>query len=101
MFTEKSFSHIRNERDFLRMQLLLADLVIPLRNIVAAELQRGNTIADEGKDYPDNGSVHVTMRDRFDDRYASKDALFSLCDDPHYWHADYSSVTHPRHLLIC
>lgn len=101
MFTEKSFSHIRNERDFLRMQSLLADLVIPLRNIVAAELQRGNTIADVGKDYPDNGSVHVTMRDRFDDRYASKDALFSLCDDPHYWHADYSSVTHPRHLLIC
>jgi len=26
---------------------------------------------------------------------------FSLCNDPHYWHADYSTAEKPRHLLIC
>ena len=34
-------------------------------------------------------------------RHASAEAVFSLCNDPHYWHADYSTAEKPRHLLIC
>ncbi|XUY25670.1 hypothetical protein RMR21_008580 [Agrobacterium sp. rho-8.1] len=101
MFTKNDFSHIRSEEDFLRLQSLAADFARPLKDIVAAEIDRGNKIVDVGKDYPDKGSVHVTLRDRFDEKYASKDAVFSLCNDPHYWHADYATATFPRHLLIC
>ncbi len=101
MLDDNSFSQARSEKDVLRMRSLIADLAAPLKDIVVAELRRGNKIADAGRDYPDNGSVHVTMRDRFDGKYASKDAVFSLCDDPHYWHADYSTVTSPSHMVIC
>ncbi|KIP98851.1 hypothetical protein RU07_19140 [Agrobacterium tumefaciens] len=83
------------------LHALAADLAAPLKHIVVAELRRGNKIVDVGRDYPEQGSVHITLRDRFDDRYASKDAVFSLCNDPHYWHADYTTMTYPRHLLIC
>lgn len=38
---------------------------------------------------------------RLGDRHANAKAVFSLCDDPHYWHADYGTVDMPRHLLIC
>lgn len=101
MLDDNSFSQARSEKDVLRMRSLIADLAPPLKDIVVAELRRGNKIADAGRDYPDNGSVYVTMRDRFDDKYASKHAVFSLCNDPHYWHADYSTVISPRHLAIC
>lgn len=101
MFTKSDLSFVRSEADFLRLRSVAADFALPLKNIVFAELDRGNKIVDVGRDYPDEGSVHVTMRDRFDDKYASKDAVFSLCNDPHYWHADYATVTSPQHLLIC
>jgi hypothetical protein len=45
--------------------------------------------------------VHVALRDRFSNRHAGAEAVFSLCDDPHYWHADYSTTAKPTHLLIC
>jgi len=38
---------------------------------------------------------------RLGDRHANEKAVFSLCDDPHYWHADYGTLDTPRHLLIC
>lgn len=72
-----------------------------LQKIVAAEVAAGNRVADAGLDWPDAGSVHVSLCDRFDKRHANAEAIFSLCDDPHYWHADYSTASTPRHLLIC
>ncbi|RIX76303.1 hypothetical protein [Acidovorax cavernicola] len=72
-----------------------------LQKIVAAEVASGNRVVDVGIDWPDAGSVHVTLHRHFTDRHASEDAAFSLCDDPHYWHADYSTAEKPRHLLIC
>jgi hypothetical protein len=72
-----------------------------LQKILAAEVASGNRVVDVGIDWPDAGSVHVTLRDRFSNRHAGAEAVFSLCDDPHYWHADYSTTAKPTHLLIC
>ena len=72
-----------------------------LQQIVAAEVASGNRVVDVGIDWPDAGSVHVTLHNRFDNRHANAEAAFSLCDDPHYWHADYSTTAKPTHLLIC
>jgi hypothetical protein len=72
-----------------------------LQKIVAAEVASGNRVVDVGIDWPDAGSVHVTLRDRFSNRHANAEAVFSRCDDPHYWHADYSTTAKPTHLLIC
>lgn len=72
-----------------------------LQKIVAAEVASGNRVVDVGIDWPDTGSVHVTLHRHFTGRHASQEAAFSLCDDPHYWHADYSTAEKPRHLLIC
>jgi hypothetical protein len=72
-----------------------------LQHIVNQELKRGNLVSDAGNDYPHQGSIHVTMSERFDDRYDSAAAPFSLCNDPHYWHADYSTIEQPSHLLLC
>ncbi len=72
-----------------------------LQHIVDAELKRGNRVRDAGDDYPHKGSIHVTMTQPFDKRYSSTAAPFSLCNDPHYWHADYSTIEQPSHLLIC
>lgn len=83
------------------LDLLNTRLHPALRSIVAAEVAAGNRVIDAGADWPDAGSVHVTLRDPFDGRHANAQAIFSLCDDPHYWHADYSTAEAPRHLLIC
>jgi hypothetical protein len=72
-----------------------------LQHIVDQELERGNRVYDAGNDYPHKGSIHVTMSKRFDNRYESAAAPFSLCNDPHYWHADYSTIEQPSHLLLC
>lgn len=83
------------------LALLNTRLHPALQAIVAAEVASGNRVMDAGADWPDAGSVHVTLAKRFDDRHASTEAIFSPCDDPHYWHADYSTTAKPRHLLIC
>lgn len=72
-----------------------------LQKIVAAEVASGNRVSDAGVDWPDPGSVHVTLRDHFGSGHANAEAAFSLCNDPHYWHADYSTAGKPTHLLIC
>jgi hypothetical protein len=83
------------------LALLNTRLHPALQSVVAAEVAAGNRVSDAGADWPDPGSVHVTLRDRFGDRHANETVVFSLCDDPHYWHADYSTLDTPRHLLIC
>lgn len=88
-----------SRRDILA--LLNERLHPALRAIVAAEVSSGNRVCDAGADWPAPGSVHVTLEKHFDARHASAEAIFSPCDDPHYWHADYSTAEKPRHLLIC
>ncbi|WP_157609925.1 hypothetical protein [Variovorax sp. Root434] len=102
MFTEACLAtSIRpgSRRDILA---LLNDRLHPaLQAIVAAEVLAGNRICDAGTDWPDPGSVHITLAEHFDGRHASAQAAFSPCDDPHYWHAHYSTTDKPRHLLTC
>lgn len=83
------------------LALLNTRLHPALQAIVATEVAAGNRVTDAGTDWPDAGSVHVTLAGRFDGRHANAQAAFSPCDDPHYWHADYSTADTPRHLLIC
>ena len=101
MFLRSDFAQIRSDNEWLALQSIAAELAAPIKAIVVAELKRGNIIVNVGKDYPDEGSVHITLRDSFDGRYESEDVVFSVCDDPHYWHADYITKTIPRHLLMC
>jgi hypothetical protein len=72
-----------------------------LQRIVDTELKRNNAVSDAGENYPHPGSIHVTMKHRFNAQHATDAARFSLCNDPHYWHADYSTIEQPSHLLIC
>ena len=88
-----------NRREALA--LLNTRLNPALQKIVAAEVASGNRVSDTGVDWPDPGSVHVTLRDHFGSGHANAEATFSLCNDPHYGHADYSTSGKPRHLLIC
>ena len=103
LFTEAcldtSFARTTERREALA--LLNTRLHPALQRIVAAEVASGNRVVDVGIDWPDVGSVHVTLHRRFTARHAGKEAAFSLCNDPHYWHADYSTAEKPRHLLIC
>jgi hypothetical protein len=101
-FTEScvAASVLRTSRSDI-LALLNTRLHPALQEILAAEVASGNRVTDAGVDWPDAGSVHVTLSRRFDSRHASAEAVFSPCDDPHYWHADYSTADPPRHLLIC
>ena len=83
------------------VEILNTRLHPALQRILAAEVASGNRVVDVGIDWPDAGSVHVTLHNHFDNRHATAEAVFSLCDDPHYWHADYSTTSKPTHLLIC
>jgi hypothetical protein len=72
-----------------------------LKTIVDAELLKGNFVTGTGIDYPQKGSINVTLSQHFTDEYESSKVKFSLCNDPHYWYADYSTHTKPEHILIC
>lgn len=72
-----------------------------LQNIVDAELAKGNFVYGAGVDYPEPGSIQVSMSRHFDDDYDSLETPFSYLNDPHSWHADYQTLDHPVHLLIC
>ncbi|WP_426392199.1 hypothetical protein [Variovorax sp. R-27] len=102
LFTEACLGasvSLASRRDTLA--LLNTRLHPALQKIVAAEVASGNRVSDAGIDWPDLGSVHVTLRDQFGSGHANAEATFSLCNDPHYWHADYSTAGKPVHLLIC
>lgn len=102
VFTEDCLDAIVLRGSRIEILALLNERLHPaLQAIVAAEVSAGNRVRDANVDWPDPGSVHVTLARRFDGRHANAEAVFSLCNDPHYWHADYSTANEPRHLLIC
>lgn len=79
----------------------LNQLPAVLQQVLDGELKAGNKVADVSRNYPDQGSVSVTMTKRFKNKYTANGLVYSLCDDPHYWYADYSTIGMPRYLLIC
>jgi len=102
MFTEACLTSSLRPGSRRAILALLNERLHPaLQAIVAAEIASGSCVRDAGTDWPDTGSVHVTLDKHFDNRHASAKVVFSPCDDPHYWHAHYSTVDKPRHLLIC
>ena len=102
MFTEACLAPSMQRATHRETLALLNTRLHPaLQKILAAEIASGNRVVDVGIDWPDAGSVHVTLHNHFDNRHTNAEAVFSLCDDPHYWHADYSTTAKPTHLLIC
>lgn len=91
------------DQQLLRQQILndLNQLHPALKSIVDAELKLGNRVSAASNDYPEAGSINVTLSLAFTDQYASSAATFTRCNDPHYWHADYRTVDKPEHLLVC
>lgn len=72
-----------------------------LKTIVDAELLKGNFVTGAGIDYPQKGSINVTLSQHFTYEYESSKVKFSLCNDPRYWYADYCTYKKPEHILIC
>jgi RimJ/RimL family protein N-acetyltransferase len=78
----------------------LARLHPALRVILDAELAAGNEVAETGGGWPDADSVFVRLRGPF---RTTPDpmppgVIYTEPNDPHWWRADYSSVS-PRHIL--
>jgi hypothetical protein len=80
----------------------LAKLHPALRAILEAELAAGNEVAETGGGWPDPDSVFVRLRHPFRTTPSPVPAgvVYTEPNDPHWWKADYSSVS-PRHILAC
>lgn len=107
-YSEKDFDIKRLIRkldaEFILQLLLLEKLPPSMQTILDAEIKAGNRIVDVMEDYPDPHSVCVTLGEKFIVKHKNLDegeVEFSLCNDPHYWFADYTSKTYPKHLIIC
>lgn len=93
--------HLTRERWLAhRDRPALARLHPALRAILDAELAAGNEVAETGGGWPDADSVFVRLRDPFRTRPDPLPAgvVYTEPNDPHWWRADYSSVS-PRHIL--
>lgn len=88
------------QQEIERTLAVLNQLAPALQSLLDAELKSGNKVADVGKNYPDDGSICVTLAKRFKNKYTNSDLVYSLSNDPHYWYADYCTIDTPRHLLI-
>ena len=80
----------------------LARLHPALREILDAELAAGNEVVETGGGWPDPDSVFVRLRDPFRTKPSPlpSGVIYTEPNDPHWWKADYSSVS-PRHILAC
>lgn len=82
--------------------LYYANLINPImQTILDHELKLGNRISDASCDYPDQGSIHVTLAKSFLGKYKIENVIYHKGNDPHYWSEDYMSETEPRHLILC
>lgn len=80
---------------------LLHRLPPVLQGMLDAELKARNKVSSAMLNYPDPGSICVTLSKRFQIKHKpGAQAKYTLCNDPHYWYADYSTVGMPRHVLI-
>lgn len=71
-----------------------------MKKILDNELALGNTIADASSDYPDQGSIHVTLAEKFKGKYSIQGVKYHKGNDPHYWFEDYCSTIEPRHMIL-
>lgn len=100
-----SLDHIRPLRlgmaAILDILECLQDLHPELQSILDGELDAGNRVIDASRDWPEEGSVFVTMAEPFRVRHQVPDSVrYDEPGDPHYWKADYSCGD-PVHVLAC
>lgn len=70
-----------------------------LQTILDAELRAGNFVRDASRNWPDEGSIFITLTHPFHQKYEVGDpVVYHEPGDPHYWTADYSCGT-PTHVL--
>ena len=69
-----------------------------LRAILDAELAAGNEVAETGGGWPDPDSVFVRLRDPFRTKPSPlpPNVVYTEPNDPHWWKADYGTVSSPR-----
>jgi RimJ/RimL family protein N-acetyltransferase len=81
----------------------LALLHPALRTILDAELAAGNEVAETGGGWPDPDSVFIRLRDPFRTKPSPlpPGVVYTEPNDPHWWKADYATVSSPRHILAC
>jgi len=72
-----------------------------LQEILDLELEAGNRVSQASRDWPDTGSIIITLLLPFHDNYKVTDQVrYHEPNDPHYWEADYSCGK-PVHVLAC
>lgn len=86
-----------------RTRPALAMLHPALRAILDAELAAGNEVAETGGGWPDPDSIFVRLRDPFRTKPSPlpEGVVYTEPNDPHWWKADYGTVSSPRHILAC
>jgi len=96
------YSLTRGEWRAHRDRPAVAKLHPALRAILEGELAAGNEVVETGGGWPDPDSVFVRLRDPFRTKPSPLPAgvVYTEPNDPHWWKADYSSVS-PRHILAC
>jgi hypothetical protein len=70
-----------------------------LQAILDLELKAGNLVFQASRNWPDPGSIFITLRQPFHQNYEVKDPVrYCEPNDPHYWKADYACGK-PVHVL--
>jgi hypothetical protein len=102
-YSQKNFADARRftQQQTNNMLTQLHQLPPALQNILDEELKAGNKVEDVASDYPDAGSLCVTLSQRFKRSYKTGNLQYTLTNDPHYWYADYCTTSQPRHMVIC
>ena len=100
-----SLDHVKSMRIGLendrKIVECMNDLRPELQAILDLELKAGNRVFEASRDWPDPGSVFVTLNQPFHKKYDVKDPVrYNEPNDPHYWKADYSCGK-PLHTLAC
>jgi len=100
-----SLDHVRGSyiqmAKYSEMVECMNDLHPELQEILDLELKAGNLVLEASRDWPEPGSVFITLRQPFHQKYEVRDPVqYDEPNDPHYWQADYSCGK-PRHILAC
>lgn len=100
-FEKTPMAH-QQQQDMIDTILRLLNQLSPvLQAILDVELKRGNKVTGAGVDWPEPGSIHVSLNKRFTiARQKGPGLVYEQNDDPHYWSANYATTDHPIHLLI-
>ena len=87
-------------RQITRYIKMLEELNSELSSILAAELNAGNRIVNVTTDWPDDGSIVVSLLLPFHGKYEKEGVTFEANEDPHYWKQGYASEG-PKQLVVC